>query len=469
MADYLVTDTELTSVANAIRTKGGTSGTLSFPTGFVSAINDIQTGGVDIPIFTVVYGASYTVTSATCNKTYAECETLVSQDYSAIVIEDYSIPDEDPNAVYVYGMSGKKDWNTSGYPIKYESVTDIGRPMHTIKLFSDESITVANSDVIDTLSVTQNGTYNAPIPKLYSQVSVTVPNTYTAGDEGKVVSNGALVAQTSDSVTQNGTVDTTLINSLTVNVSGGGGVDIPVFNIAMDYNFNITSATCNKTYAECEAFTGSSSDYSAILVEDDTIPYEDPNAIYTYGMSGSKDWNTSGYPIKYQMISSNGRPIYTVKIFSDGTVTATNSDVTDTLNVTQNGTYNAPYNKVYTQVNVTVPGATTIAQASKTNSDASALSITFTGILGAPRQFVLICAGSITRSTSVRNYYYTNITYDGTMYLTGKTYRYSGEYSYTYASNYVSHSYNDGTLTITSTNANIGYFYNTSYKLVYFY
>ena len=64
---------------------------------------------------------------------------------------------------------------------------------------------------------------------------------------------------------------------------------------------------------------------------------------------------------------------------------------------------------------------------------------------------------------------YTNITYDGTMYLTGKMYRYSGEYSYTYASNYVSHSYNDGTLTITSTNANIGCFYNTSYKLVYFY
>ena len=45
MADYLVTDTELTSVANAIRTKGGTSASLSFPTGFVSAIADIPSGG----------------------------------------------------------------------------------------------------------------------------------------------------------------------------------------------------------------------------------------------------------------------------------------------------------------------------------------------------------------------------------------------------------------------------------------
>lgn len=44
MADYLVTDTELTSVADAIRTKGGTSASLSFPTGFVSAISAISGG-----------------------------------------------------------------------------------------------------------------------------------------------------------------------------------------------------------------------------------------------------------------------------------------------------------------------------------------------------------------------------------------------------------------------------------------
>lgn len=42
MADYLVTDTELTSIANAIRTKGDTNGTLSFPSGFISAINNIS-------------------------------------------------------------------------------------------------------------------------------------------------------------------------------------------------------------------------------------------------------------------------------------------------------------------------------------------------------------------------------------------------------------------------------------------
>lgn len=45
MADYLTTDTELTSIANAIRTKGGTSAQLAYPAGFVSAINAIPTGG----------------------------------------------------------------------------------------------------------------------------------------------------------------------------------------------------------------------------------------------------------------------------------------------------------------------------------------------------------------------------------------------------------------------------------------
>lgn len=44
MADYLTTDTELTSIANAIRTKGGTSASLTYPTGFVTAINNIPTG-----------------------------------------------------------------------------------------------------------------------------------------------------------------------------------------------------------------------------------------------------------------------------------------------------------------------------------------------------------------------------------------------------------------------------------------
>ena len=75
-------------------------------------------------------------------------------------------------------------------------------------------------------TITENGTYKASSDNAdgYSKVTVDVSNTYTAQDEGKVVNNGALVAQTamSSEVTENGTVDTTLYNSVTVNVSSGG-------------------------------------------------------------------------------------------------------------------------------------------------------------------------------------------------------------------------------------------------------
>lgn len=45
LVDSAQLDADLTSVANAIRTKGGTSAPLAFPAGFVSAIGDISTGG----------------------------------------------------------------------------------------------------------------------------------------------------------------------------------------------------------------------------------------------------------------------------------------------------------------------------------------------------------------------------------------------------------------------------------------
>ncbi|MBR2806679.1 MAG: hypothetical protein IKF22_03660 [Lachnospiraceae bacterium] len=87
--------------------------------------------------------------------------------------------------------------------------------------YSQVNVSVPASAVDSgTKNITANGNNQDVVG--YAAVNVNVPNSYSAGDEGKVVSNGALVAQTSDTVTTNDTYDTTLINSLTVNVSGGG-------------------------------------------------------------------------------------------------------------------------------------------------------------------------------------------------------------------------------------------------------
>ena len=79
-------------------------------------------------------------------------------------------------------------------------------------------------------SISANDVYNASEDSAdgYSKVTVDVPNTYTAQDEGKVVSNGALVAQTAYpiEITENGTYDITNYNSITINVSSSPSANI---------------------------------------------------------------------------------------------------------------------------------------------------------------------------------------------------------------------------------------------------
>lgn len=109
---------------------------------------------------------------------------------------------------------------------KQISIASNGTVTEDVTNYANAEITTnvpASAVDTGTKSINANGTHDVVG---YANASVNVPNSYSASDEGKVVSNGALVAQTSDTVTENDTYDTTLINSLTVNVSGGGGVSI---------------------------------------------------------------------------------------------------------------------------------------------------------------------------------------------------------------------------------------------------
>ena len=100
-----------------------------------------------------------------------------------------------------------------------------------------------------TLEITTNGTENC---SAYEYVDVDVANSYSAGDEGKVVRSGALVSQTSATYTQNSTYDTTTVNSVTVQVEGGGSATL-----------GTKSVTANGTYkAEDDSLDG----YSQVTV-----------------------------------------------------------------------------------------------------------------------------------------------------------------------------------------------------------
>lgn len=92
LVDSTQLDSDLTSVANAIRTKGGTSAQLAFPSDFVSAINAIPTGGgTDVTVASSKSGgqaccaALLNAVNATTGKTYViNAKTLAAPSTSQL-------------------------------------------------------------------------------------------------------------------------------------------------------------------------------------------------------------------------------------------------------------------------------------------------------------------------------------------------------------------------------------------------
>lgn len=81
LVDSAQLDADLTSVADAIREKGGTSESLAFPAGFVSAIGAISGGGVKVATgtFTLPYKTEAIIIS---------CEDAPAYRYLAVFLSD---------------------------------------------------------------------------------------------------------------------------------------------------------------------------------------------------------------------------------------------------------------------------------------------------------------------------------------------------------------------------------------------
>ena len=104
------------------------------------------------------------------------------------------------------------------------------------------AVTVQASELDSgTKSITANGTNQDVVG--YAAVDVAVPNSYSAGDEGKVVDDGALVSQTAHAdvtpTTSDQTIDTTTNNSIKVK----GDADLVAENIKKDVEiFGVTGS-----------------------------------------------------------------------------------------------------------------------------------------------------------------------------------------------------------------------------------
>lgn len=152
------------------------------------------------------------------------------------------------------------------------------------------------------ISVTQNGTQTENVSGYASaQLNVAVPNSYSAGDEGKVVSNGALVAQTAHAdvtpTTSDQTIDTTTNNSIKVKgdadlVASNIKKDVEIFGVTGSYEgggggtygnlvkyeeitFTSTATNANRVSVSLEALT-----YCVILVAIDEYPSAPDSAEY---------------------------------------------------------------------------------------------------------------------------------------------------------------------------------------------
>lgn len=104
LVDSTQLNADLTSVANAIRTKGGTSADLAFPSGFVSAVQAIPAGGTptiglideidvengvklityDLPALALSYGV-----------VWADCDITFTNDYLyGLVVNSVDLPND---------------------------------------------------------------------------------------------------------------------------------------------------------------------------------------------------------------------------------------------------------------------------------------------------------------------------------------------------------------------------------------
>ena len=201
MADYKVSDTSLTSIANAIRTKGGTSASLSFPDGFVTAIGNISTGG----------SATLITKSITANGTY-NASSDSADGYSSVTVAVPGLP-------FVVGtftaeaseVGTAKDisinYSGSGYPISCLIYPTAGAYKSGTSIYSSTdkkailTFSFAKSDMSEAPDYTSNASKNFATAVGLFKNNDTDPTVLSATNSRENLSYYNSVAQSSSAAT----------------------------------------------------------------------------------------------------------------------------------------------------------------------------------------------------------------------------------------------------------------------------
>lgn len=166
MAEYLTNTTDLTKVASAIREKGGTSDSLVYPDGFVTAIQAIQTGTELQIIVTVTSGATVTATkgslsvsgtsvNGTCTLTVPEegewtvSATLGGQTSNSNIVNVVS--SYDTSLAFISTILNDNSWE------KIRSVSDDGQGANYWSIGDRKEVTL--NGTVGHLSLTNYTTY----------------------------------------------------------------------------------------------------------------------------------------------------------------------------------------------------------------------------------------------------------------------------------------------------------------------
>ena len=166
MAEYLTNTTDLTKVASAIREKGGTSASLVYPDGFVTAIQAIQIGTKLKIIVTVKSGATVTATkgslsvsgtsvNGTCTLTVPEAGTwLVTATLNGEKSDTKSVTFKDSYALSLFLVSAvlnDNDWAT------IKAVSDAGQGENYWSIGDRKAVTL--NGTVGHLSLSNYTTY----------------------------------------------------------------------------------------------------------------------------------------------------------------------------------------------------------------------------------------------------------------------------------------------------------------------